>query len=100
MILVKKKKPTVKSVIINIITFKWLFFALLRLYKVTLHHIMGKSCKYMPTCSTYMYQAIDEWGTIRGIALGSARLARCNPFSKGGLDRVPFNPRGEIKWLR
>ncbi len=47
-----------------------------------------------------MYQAIDEWGTIRGIALGTFRIIRCNPFSRGGLDRVPFNPRGETKWLR
>ena len=100
MILAKKRKPTFKRVLVTIVTFRWLFFGLIWLYKHSLSYLIGGSCRYAPTCSTYMYQAIDEWGTIRGIALGTARVVRCNPFSKGGLDRVPFNPRGDVKWLR
>lgn len=46
-----------------------------------------------------MYEAIEEWGVIIGIGMGVARIARCNPFAKGGFDPVPFNPKGEMKWL-
>ena len=43
-------------------------------------------CKFYPTCSEYTKQAIQKYGSIKGIALGIYRIARCNPFSKGGYD--------------
>ena len=43
-------------------------------------------CKYYPTCSEYMKQAILKYGCVKGIFLGIFRLLRCNPFSKGGYD--------------
>ena len=46
-----------------------------------------------------MYQAIEDWGTVTGIAMGTARILRCNPLMTGGFDPVPYNPKGEIKWL-
>lgn len=46
-------------------------------------------CKFHPTCSAYMYQAVDELGVIRGLILGTARIFRCNPWSNGGYDPVP-----------
>ncbi len=100
MILTRKRKLTPGRALLCAVTFRWLFFGLIWLYKHTLSHLIGGSCIYHPTCSTYMYQAIDEWGTVRGIALGAARVVRCNPFSAGGTDRVPFNPGGDVKWLR
>lgn len=48
--------------------------------------IMGIHCKYYPTCSEYMIQAIEKYGTIKGIFVGIKRLLRCNYFSKGGYD--------------
>ena len=45
-------------------------------------------CKYYPTCSEYTKQAIEKYGTIRGLAKGTWRILRCNPFSKGGYDPV------------
>ena len=47
---------------------------------------MGVNCKYYPSCSEYMKQAIEKYGVLRGIYLGVKRLLRCNPFSKGGYD--------------
>jgi putative membrane protein insertion efficiency factor len=44
-------------------------------------------CRHEPTCSEYMYQALDRHGW-RGLLLGLARLSRCHPFSKGGYDPV------------
>ncbi len=43
-------------------------------------------CKFYPTCSEYTKQAIEKYGAIKGISLGICRIARCNPFSKGGYD--------------
>lgn len=47
---------------------------------------MGIECKYYPTCSEYMVQAIEKYGCIKGIYLGIKRILKCNPFSKGGYD--------------
>ena len=43
-------------------------------------------CKYYPTCSEYMMQAIEKYGFIKGFFLGIFRFLKCNPFSKGGYD--------------
>ena len=49
----------------------------------------GVHCKYYPSCSEYMKQAIEKYGCFKGIYLGIKRLLRCNPFAKGGYD--PLN---------
>lgn len=46
----------------------------------------GGYCQFQPTCSDYAYEAIKKYGIIRGGFKGFWRVARCNPFSKGGLD--------------
>ncbi len=46
-------------------------------------------CRFYPTCSAYAYEAISEWGVIRGTALSLKRLLRCQPFCRGGIDLVP-----------
>ena len=46
----------------------------------------GVHCKFYPTCSEYTKQAIQKYGSIKGIFLGIKRILKCNPFSKGGYD--------------
>ena len=46
----------------------------------------GIHCNFIPTCSEYMKQAIEKYGSVKGIAIGTKRLLRCNPFNKGGYD--------------
>lgn len=45
-------------------------------------------CRYQPTCSEYMYDAVKKYGVGKGIYLGSFRILRCNPWAKGGFDPV------------
>ena len=46
------------------------------------------SCKYIPSCSNYAIEAINEYGSIKGSFMAVIRILKCNPFSKGGIDLV------------
>ncbi len=48
----------------------------------------GIKCKFYPSCSEYMKQAIIKYGAFKGVCLGIKRILKCNPFSKGGYDPV------------
>ena len=54
-------------------------------------HISKHTCLYRPTCSQYTLESINNNGVILGLLLGSWRILRCNPFSKGGYDPAPEN---------
>ncbi len=66
-----------------------LVIAGIRLYRITLSGWLGGQCRYSPTCSRYAEEAIHRHGAIRGSALASWRLLRCNPFGRGGVEPVP-----------
>lgn len=59
------------------------------LYKKLLSPILPKSCKYYPTCSNYALESYKRHGFIKGTILSAWRILRCNPWSKGGVDKVP-----------
>jgi len=60
----------------------------LRLYKVALSPFLPSACRYYPSCSEYMRQAVEKYGVARGVWMGVKRLSRCHPFHAGGLDPV------------
>lgn len=62
--------------------------ALLHLYKRVISPVLPPMCRFEPTCSVYMMQAVDKYGVLRGIWLGLRRLGRCHPFNPGGWDPV------------
>lgn len=65
-----------------------LIVAFLRLYKWALSPLLPSACRYYPTCSDYMRQAVEKYGVVRGVWMGIKRIARCHPFHQGGLDPV------------
>lgn len=63
--------------------------ALLRFYQRWISPMRPPTCKYYPSCSQYAVIAIGRHGLLRGAALATWRLLRCNPWSRGGVDDVP-----------
>lgn len=62
--------------------------ALLKLYKRCLSPFLPSACRFYPTCSEYMAEAIRVHGSARGLWMGTKRLCRCHPFCEGGIDPV------------
>ena len=63
---------------------------LIRFYQMTFSRTLpAGTCRFYPTCSNYGYQAIVKHGLFKGSGLAIWRVARCQPFSKGGYDPVP-----------
>jgi putative membrane protein insertion efficiency factor len=69
----------------------------IRAYQLLLSPVVGRRCKYYPSCSEYAAQAVQRYGILRGLVLAGWRLLRCNPWSRGGFDPVEeqrlFKPR-------
>ena len=67
---------------------RYLGIALVWLYRGTLGALFPTTCKYHPSCSQYAIDALRRYGLVRGSVLAAWRLARCNPWSRGGVDHV------------
>ena len=62
---------------------------LIRGYQNTFSLVLPPSCRYVPSCSHYGYEAIEKYGVLKGGLMAAWRILRCNPFTKGGYDPVP-----------
>lgn len=60
-----------------------------KIYQWMISPLLGPTCRYQPTCSHYMLQAIEEWGLIKGFYIGMKRIFRCHPWGSSGYDPVP-----------
>jgi len=71
-------------------------FALpVRAYRLVLSPFVGKSCRYLPTCSAYTLEALEKHGAIKGSLLAARRIGRCHPLGGAGYDPVPEPSSGE-----
>jgi putative membrane protein insertion efficiency factor len=68
--------------------------ALIRVYRATLSGWLGGQCRFYPSCSHYAEDAIRVHGAMRGSAMTTWRVLRCNPFGRGGVDHVPLRGDG------
>ncbi|HEV8316542.1 MAG TPA: membrane protein insertion efficiency factor YidD [Vicinamibacterales bacterium] len=69
--------------------------ALISAYKVLLSPLFAGSCRFEPSCSAYMVEAVRSHGALKGIGLGLRRLARCHPFGGYGFDPVSGRTTGD-----
>jgi len=58
-------------------------------YKIVLSPLMPATCRYQPTCSSYMIEALKKHGPFKGLFLGLKRISRCHPWGGSGYDPVP-----------
>jgi uncharacterized protein len=68
---------------------KTVLLALIRFYQLTLSSVMGRQCRFLPTCSDYARQAIEIHGPLKGSSLAAKRICRCHPWGGHGYDPVP-----------
>ena len=73
---------------------KTLVLGTIRGYQILISPLLPPTCRYHPSCSSYMLQAVGRWGMLRGLGLGLGRILRCHPWADGGLDPVPDNSDG------
>lgn len=62
---------------------------MIKFYQIFISPLCPGVCRYRPTCSQYMAEAVKVHGAIKGIWLGIKRILRCHPWGKSGYDPVP-----------
>ncbi len=66
-----------------------IFISILRGYQYLISPLLGNRCRFYPSCSEYMIEAVQRFGIFKGMYLGFKRLGRCQPMCEGGVDPVP-----------
>ncbi len=66
---------------------------MVRAYQAALSPVIGRQCRFQPTCSQYFIESVRVRGPLRGAVLGLWRILRCHPFSRGGYDPVSKAPQ-------
>ena len=62
---------------------------LIAAYRYALSPMLGRSCRFHPSCSAYAQEALERHGALRGVWLALRRIGRCHPWHHGGYDPVP-----------
>ena len=78
---------------------KILLIGLIKLYKIIISPLIGNNCRYLPTCSDYFIDCLNEYGLIKGFIKGTKRILSCHPikFLGGGEGYDPVQKKGENK---
>ncbi|MFZ4772980.1 MAG: membrane protein insertion efficiency factor YidD [Chlamydiia bacterium] len=73
---------------------KFVALKLIEGYKLFIDPLKPKVCRFYPSCSDYMKEAIEKKGVLKGVLLGCKRLLKCHPFHPGGIDLVEEEEEG------
>jgi putative membrane protein insertion efficiency factor len=60
-----------------------------RVWQLTISQVLPPTCRYSPSCSHYMIEALQRHGPVKGLWLGIKRIGRCHPWGSSGYDPVP-----------
>ena len=71
--------------------FENFFIYLIKLYQFTISPLLGTNCRFVPSCSNYAIQSIEEKGVFKGIYFSLRRVLKCHPFGGSGYDPVNKN---------
>lgn len=74
-----------------------IFQSFIKFYTWVISPLLGKNCRYQPTCSEYSHQALERFGVVKGGYLTLCRLCRCHPWAGSGYDPVPENTKSDEK---
>jgi len=66
-----------------------ILIVLVAAYRYALSPMLGRSCRFHPSCSEYAQEALERHGALRGVWLALRRIGRCHPWHRGGYDPVP-----------
>ena len=93
-------KKAIKQ-ILKVLTFplKIVCLLLIYLYRLIISPFLPHVCKVKPSCSKYAFNAFKQYGIFKGTALTLKRILKCSSKSAGGVDPVPDNIKGDIKWV-
>lgn len=73
---------------------KKILLNLIKFYQKYISALLGKNkCRFYPSCSSYIYQCIENFGVLKGSYLGLKRILKCHPFNEGGYDPPPINKK-------
>ena len=78
--------------------FRIALIGLVKLYRLAFSGWLGGQCRFYPSCSHYAEEAIRTHGALRGTLMAAWRVARCGPFTKGGVDPVPPRHGGHAQY--
>ncbi|MEW6584113.1 MAG: membrane protein insertion efficiency factor YidD [Nitrospirota bacterium] len=67
---------------------KRILISVVELYRYCISPLIPVSCRFSPSCSQYCLDAIDKYGSLKGVYLTLRRLMRCHPLHPGGYDPV------------
>jgi putative membrane protein insertion efficiency factor len=77
--------------------FKRIVILPIRFYQLAISPLLGRNCRFEPTCSNYAVQAIEEWGVLKGSWLALKRILKCHPWGGHGYDPVPMKNKAKAK---
>ena len=95
----KEKSFFEKAIFIILLPAYFVEILLIYFYRFVISPFLPHVCKYTPSCSKYFLLSLKEYGVFKGTFFGIKRFLKCNPFSKGGIDPVKPNIKGNIKWI-
>ena len=74
---------------------KYIFIYIIKIYKYLISPLIGNNCRYLPTCSDYFIDSLNEFGFFKGSYMGTKRLLSCHPikFLGGGEGYDPIEKK-------